>query len=80
MIVSDIKDILSQLIEDEQFPQIPVEIMDNELAKVYANSIKGEVSNVTYIAINFLYVKMHQYFGVNFCTDYVFVITETLGK
>lgn len=42
MTVSDIKDIVSQLAEDEQFPQIPVEIMDNELAKVYANSIKGE--------------------------------------
>lgn len=44
MIVNDIKEIIKQLVEDEQFPVIPVEILDNDLAKVYANSIKGTVS------------------------------------
>lgn len=44
MIVNDIKEIIKQLAEDEQFPVIPVEILDNDLAKVYANSIKGTVS------------------------------------
>lgn len=43
MVASDLKEIVSNLAEDEQFPQIPVEIIDNELSKVYANSIKGEV-------------------------------------
>lgn len=43
-IVSDVKNIVKQLVEDEQFPLIPVEILDNNLAKVYANSIKGNVS------------------------------------
>lgn len=43
MVAGDLREIVSNLVEDDQFPQIPVEIMDNELAKVYANSIKGEV-------------------------------------
>lgn len=42
MVAADLKEIVSQLVEEEQFPQIAVEICDNELAKVYANSIKGE--------------------------------------
>lgn len=41
MIVQDIKEIVSNLVEEEQFPSITVEIIDNELAKVYANSNKG---------------------------------------
>lgn len=44
MVVDDIKEVVKQLVEDEQFPLIPVEILDNDLAKVYANSIKGTVS------------------------------------
>nr|CAD7567502.1 unnamed protein product [Timema californicum] len=42
MIAADLKDIVAQLVEDDQFPSISVEICDNELAKVFANSIKGE--------------------------------------
>ncbi|XP_054274705.1 transcription elongation factor SPT6-like isoform X1 [Macrosteles quadrilineatus] len=42
MVSADVKEIIGTLVEDEQFPQLPVEIMDNEFAKVYANSIKGE--------------------------------------
>lgn len=42
MVAADLREIISNLVEDEQFPQIPVEIMDNDLAKVYANSLKGE--------------------------------------
>ncbi|XP_050511669.1 transcription elongation factor SPT6 isoform X2 [Diabrotica virgifera virgifera] len=41
MIADDIRGVISELIESDQFPQIRVEIIDNELAKVYANSIKG---------------------------------------
>uniref|UniRef100_A0A146LTI5 Transcription elongation factor SPT6 n=1 Tax=Lygus hesperus TaxID=30085 RepID=A0A146LTI5_LYGHE len=42
MVAADLKEIVNGLVEDEQFPLIPVEILDNELAKVYANSLKGE--------------------------------------
>ncbi|KAG8224517.1 hypothetical protein J437_LFUL004208 [Ladona fulva] len=42
MVAADLREIIGQLVEDEQFPQISVEICDNELAKIYANSIKGE--------------------------------------
>lgn len=43
MIVADLKQIVSSLVMDEKFPQIPVEIVDNDFAKIYANSLKGEV-------------------------------------
>lgn len=46
MVAADLREIISNLVEDEQFPQIPVEIMDNDLAKVYANSLKGEVWHI----------------------------------
>ncbi|XP_063222520.1 transcription elongation factor SPT6 isoform X2 [Bacillus rossius redtenbacheri] len=42
MVAADLKEIVAQLVEDDQFPSIAVEVIDNELAKVYANSIKGE--------------------------------------
>jgi transcription elongation factor SPT6 len=45
MVAADLREIIGQLVEDEQFPSISVEICDNELAKIYSNSIKGEVSN-----------------------------------
>lgn len=38
MIVSDIKECIANLAKEEQFPTIQVEICDNELTKVYANS------------------------------------------
>ncbi|EDX17242.1 GD16791 [Drosophila simulans] len=41
-IQADIKEILNELETSEQFPPIEVEIIDNELAKIYANSKKGE--------------------------------------
>lgn len=41
MIAEDIKAVIADLVESEQFPTINVEIIDNELAKVYANSNKG---------------------------------------
>ncbi|XP_043252748.1 transcription elongation factor SPT6-like isoform X1 [Colletes gigas] len=41
MIVADLKECITNLVEDEQFPAIQVEICDNDLAKVYANSNKG---------------------------------------
>ncbi|XP_014608543.1 PREDICTED: transcription elongation factor SPT6 isoform X1 [Polistes canadensis] len=41
MIASDVKECISNLMEDEQFPTIQVEICENELAKIYSNSNKG---------------------------------------
>lgn len=41
MIQTDIRDIVSSLVDEEQFPNIQIEICDNELAKIYANSNKG---------------------------------------
>lgn len=41
MIADDLKAIVKELAESDQFPVIKVEIIDNELAKVYANSNKG---------------------------------------
>ncbi|XP_037932436.1 transcription elongation factor SPT6 [Teleopsis dalmanni] len=41
MIQSDIQEIIKELVEEDQFPPIAVEIIDNELAKIYANSKKG---------------------------------------
>ncbi|XP_017852674.1 transcription elongation factor SPT6 isoform X2 [Drosophila busckii] len=42
LIQTDIREILKDLESQEQFPTIEVEIIDNELAKIYANSKKGE--------------------------------------
>ncbi|XP_012270306.1 transcription elongation factor SPT6 [Orussus abietinus] len=41
MISDDLKEIIAKLVEDEQFPSVHVEILDNELAKIYSNSNKG---------------------------------------
>ena len=57
MVAADLREIISNLVEDDQFPQIPVEIMDNDLAKVYANSLKGEVL-MKFICIKQLFIKM----------------------
>lgn len=46
MVAADLKETVGQLVEDDQFPSISVEICDNELAKIYSNSIKGEVSKL----------------------------------
>ncbi|KOX79279.1 Transcription elongation factor SPT6 [Melipona quadrifasciata] len=41
MIAADIKECIANLIEEEQYPNIQIEICDNELAKIYSNSNKG---------------------------------------
>lgn len=41
MVQKDFQECLKSLVDDEQFPEIAVEIIDNELAKIYSNSIKG---------------------------------------
>ncbi|XP_053670514.1 transcription elongation factor SPT6 [Anopheles nili] len=41
MVQQDFVECVKRLQEEEQFPQVAVEIVDNELAKVYANSVKG---------------------------------------
>ncbi|CAH0715376.1 unnamed protein product, partial [Brenthis ino] len=40
-IKADVAECVQQLVEDEQFPRIPVEIADNTISKIYSNSIKG---------------------------------------
>ncbi|KAA0186889.1 hypothetical protein HAZT_HAZT009216 [Hyalella azteca] len=42
MLVEDIKEVVSSLEEQEQFPKINVELLDNTLAILYALSKKGE--------------------------------------
>ncbi|XP_026284387.1 transcription elongation factor SPT6 isoform X1 [Frankliniella occidentalis] len=42
MVVQDLKNVVKDLVEDDQFPSINVEIVDNDLAKIFANSIKAE--------------------------------------
>ncbi|XP_052133580.1 transcription elongation factor SPT6 [Frankliniella occidentalis] len=42
MIIQDLKNVVKDLVEDDQFPSINVEIVDNDLAKIFANSIKAE--------------------------------------
>ena len=39
--VSGIKECISNLAEQKEFPAIQVEICDNKLAKIYANSNRG---------------------------------------
>lgn len=41
VIQEDIRKIVNELVDDEQFPNIPVEIVENHLAKIYGNSKKG---------------------------------------
>lgn len=43
MIKQDIQQIVTSLVEDDEFASVVVEILDNELAKTFANSLKGEV-------------------------------------
>lgn len=43
-IKADVSECVQQLIEDEQFPRIPIEIADNHISKIYSNSIRGRVS------------------------------------
>ncbi|CAL8073118.1 unnamed protein product [Orchesella dallaii] len=41
MIQTDVQEIIEQLMNEDVFPSINIEIMDNQLAKVYANSHKA---------------------------------------
>ncbi|RVE50918.1 hypothetical protein evm_004485 [Chilo suppressalis] len=38
---ADVAECVQQLVEDDQFPRIPIEIMDNHISKIYSNSIRG---------------------------------------
>ena len=42
MLIEDLRAITAQLVEDEQWPMISVELIDNSLAKVFANSTRAE--------------------------------------
>lgn len=44
MIKEDIRNLIADLSTEDGFPAINVEIVDNELAKVYASSIRAQVS------------------------------------
>ena len=41
-IQQDVQDLLHELMDQEQFPKIDVHIMDDNLAKVYANSARAK--------------------------------------
>lgn len=40
---ADVSEVVQQLVEDEQFPRLPIEIADNHVSKIYSNSIRGRV-------------------------------------
>ncbi len=42
MIQTDLRDVVAQLVKDEKFPEINLEIIDNDFAKIFSNSKKGE--------------------------------------
>lgn len=42
MIQEDLRELIQQMIDDDKFPEIGVEIVDNDFAKIFANSKKGE--------------------------------------
>lgn len=42
MLIEDLRAVVQNLVEDEQWPLIHVELVDNRLAKVFANSTRGE--------------------------------------
>ena len=44
MIVDDIKKVIAELEQEAQMPPISVELVDNELAMVFANSARADVS------------------------------------
>lgn len=48
MIVADLKDILKELEEQEQFPKINVELLNNELPTIYSFSKKGQADFLDY--------------------------------
>ncbi|CAL8137322.1 unnamed protein product [Orchesella dallaii] len=41
MIQEDVKGVIDELVTEDAFPYVKVEILDNQLAKVYANSLKA---------------------------------------
>lgn len=41
IIQKELQEIVQHLMDDDQFPKISIEIVDNELARIYANSKKG---------------------------------------
>lgn len=41
MIQKDVREIIKELIKDEEFPDIQIEIVDSDLATIYSNSKKG---------------------------------------
>ena len=45
--MQDVKQVVSALETEQQIPQVPVELVDNELSVVFANSNRGRVSHVT---------------------------------
>lgn len=42
MLIEDLRALTAQLVEEEQWPMINVELVDNSLAKVFANSTRAE--------------------------------------
>lgn len=42
MLQADLREVIDNLVKDDKFPEINVEIVDNDFAKIYANSKKAE--------------------------------------
>ena len=42
--MDEVKQVVSELEQEHQIPPIPVELLDNEMSIIYANSKKAKVS------------------------------------
>lgn len=42
MIQADVREVIHQMMDEDKFPEISCEIVDNDFAKIFANSKKGE--------------------------------------
>lgn len=54
MIMEDIKRTISELEQESSLPAVGVELVDNELATLYMNSKKSEVSTPSYTFFEFI--------------------------
>lgn len=52
-VMEDIKELVSELEKEQQMAPINVELLDNELGIVYANSKKAEVSAAVLLTLYF---------------------------
>ena len=51
MLIEDLKLLVAKLVEDESWPNINIELIDNNLAKVFSNSTRAEAEFREYPAL-----------------------------